>query len=68
MDGLAARPVLRAFEVGDTLRIEGLGGDDLIDASGLADVGINVVLDGGAGDDTAIGEPSSDVPVDVLLG
>ena len=68
VDGLAARTVLRAFEGGDTLRIEGLGGDDLIDASGLADVGINVVLDGGAGDDTAIGEPLSDVPVDVLLG
>jgi Ca2+-binding RTX toxin-like protein len=62
VDGLAAQVVISNFEIGDTIRILGLGGDDTIDASALP-VGASIVLDGGDGDDVLIGAGN-----DVLVG
>ena len=72
VDGLAAQVVVSNFEIGDTIRILGLGGNDTIDASTLP-VGASVVLDGGDGDDLLIGGAGNDVliggaGVDVLDG
>jgi Ca2+-binding RTX toxin-like protein len=72
VDGLAAQVVISNFELGDTIRILGLGGDDTIDASALP-VGASIVLDGGDGDDVLIGGAGNDVlvggpGVDVLDG
>jgi Ca2+-binding RTX toxin-like protein len=56
----------------DRLVINGLGGDDVIDATGLAG-GIQLTEDGGNGDDVLIGSPGNDVLLggagdDILLG
>jgi Ca2+-binding RTX toxin-like protein len=70
--GLAAEVEIRGFEATDRLVINGLGGDDVIDASRLVG-GMVLTADGGAGDDVLIGSPGADVLLggaddDVLLG
>ncbi|HWB02831.1 MAG TPA: hypothetical protein VG796_07375 [Verrucomicrobiales bacterium] len=65
IEGLAAIVAIRGFEpVLDSARIQGLGGDDIIDASVVPAGGPLLVLDGGAGHDILLG---SAVP-DSLLG
>ena len=46
---------------GDNLTIFGYGGDDTLDASGVAQDLIALTLDGGTGDDQLIGSPFNDV-------
>src|SRR5262249_32260055 len=70
--GLAATVDVTGAEVpADSLRIDALGGNDTVDASGLAADAISLTVDGGdgddrltggAGDDTLIGGPRNDVP------
>jgi len=72
VDGLAAQVVIRNFEIGDTIHVLGLGGDDVIDASLLAGAP-TVSLEGGAGDDVILGGTGNDLLSggdgdDVLIG
>jgi Ca2+-binding RTX toxin-like protein len=65
--------VIDHFDPNDTVRIAGLGGDDVIDASGLGSNGPRLVLDGGNGDDILIGGAGNDTLLggagdDVLIG
>jgi Ca2+-binding RTX toxin-like protein len=65
--------VTGAEAANDTLTINGLGGDDVIDASGVAPGAIQLILDGGAGDDVLIGSAGNDIlhggaGDDVLIG
>jgi Ca2+-binding RTX toxin-like protein len=63
--GLAATVnVTGAEPANDTLAINALGGDDTVDASGLAAAAIKFTTDGGAGADTITGGQGDDV----LLG
>ncbi|WP_280153801.1 calcium-binding protein [Piscinibacter sp. XHJ-5] len=73
VDGLAARVVIEHFELGDQLRILGLGGDDVIDASALLAGGPALTFDGGAGADVLLGSGGADTLLggdgdDVALG
>jgi Ca2+-binding RTX toxin-like protein len=57
----------------DTLRVNGLSGADVLDASGLAAGAIKLTLTGGPGDDILIGSAGNDVldggaDSDVLIG
>ncbi|MBW8727460.1 MAG: hypothetical protein JF625_20210 [Inquilinus limosus] len=61
--GLAAETTIEHFDGGDHLLINGLGGNDRLDAS-LLPVSMVLVLDGGEGNDTLIGSASADL----LLG
>jgi Ca2+-binding RTX toxin-like protein len=70
--GLGAVIEIAGFEAHDQLVINGLAGNDIIDASTLGDV-IDLIVDAGAGDDIAIGGAGGDVFAggagdDVLLG
>jgi Ca2+-binding RTX toxin-like protein len=71
--GLAADVTIRGFDANDRLVINGLGGDDVIDASGLPAGAIALTANGGDGDDVIIGGDGNDVLTggagdDVLLG
>jgi len=74
VDGLPSRIVIEHFDAAiDTLRIVGLAGDDVIEASGVGANGMNLILDGGDGDDVIIGGTGNDtllggVGDDVLIG
>ncbi|MCB1977711.1 MAG: hypothetical protein KDE66_12000 [Nitrosomonas sp.] len=69
--GLAATVVVRNFEAAnDRLHVSGLGGDDVIDASGAT---VPVFLDGGDDDDVLLGGSANDILFggngdDVLIG
>ena len=52
--------VIDAEPANDTLTIDALAGDDVVDASGLAATAIGLVIDGGAGDDVLIGGAGND--------
>jgi Ca2+-binding RTX toxin-like protein len=63
ISGLAETVTITGAEAAnDRLVINGLGGDDVIDASGLS--GIQLTADGGAGNDALTGSPGNDI----LLG
>ncbi|MGF6226685.1 Ca2+-binding RTX toxin-like protein [Inquilinus ginsengisoli] len=62
--GLAAQLVADHAETFDQLVVNGLGGNDRIDARPLATAAMALTFDGGAGNDTLIGG----VGADVLLG
>jgi Ca2+-binding RTX toxin-like protein len=74
IDGLASRIVIEHFEFGvDTVQINGLGGADVIEASGVGANGPNLVLNGGDGDDVLVGSAGNDVILggagdDILIG
>jgi Ca2+-binding RTX toxin-like protein len=73
VSGLGGADVtITGFEAtNDRLVINGLGGDDVIEASGLS--GIQLIANGGDGDDILVGSPGNDVLLggagdDVLIG
>ncbi|HEX5803783.1 MAG TPA: calcium-binding protein, partial [Azospira sp.] len=72
--GLGADVYIEHFDAGvDSLLIEGLGGNDVIQADGMALGTMNLVADGGDGDDVLIGSAGVDALFggegnDVLLG
>ncbi len=72
--GLRASVTVHGFEPAlDTVRILGLGGDDVVDASAVGAGGPLLVLDGGAGNDILLGGLGNDTLLggdndDVLLG
>jgi Ca2+-binding RTX toxin-like protein len=72
--GLATTVRITGFEAAlDRLVINGLGGDDVIEASGLLAGGILLTANGGADDDVLIGGDGNDVLLggdgdDVLIG
>src|SRR5262245_26688250 len=60
--GLSAQVTIDGAEASnDSLVINGLGGNDSINASALAAGHINLVLDGGAGNDTIVGSRGNDM-------
>jgi Ca2+-binding RTX toxin-like protein len=63
--GLSAQVTITGAEAAnDTLQVSAGAGDDAIDASGLAAGTINLILDGGDGDDVLVGSSGHDT----LLG
>jgi len=73
VSGLASKITIEHFDLNDTIRIAGLGGDDAIDASGIGANGPKLIIDGGDGDDVLIGGDGNDTILgsagdDVLLG
>lgn len=71
--GLSAEVQVFNFGAGDRLVINGLSGNDVIEASGLEALGIALVVNGGEGDDVIVGGDGADVlngdaGDDVLLG
>jgi Ca2+-binding RTX toxin-like protein len=71
VSGLAANVTISGFEPNDRIVINGLGGDDVILASGLT--GMQLTANGGDGNDILIGSAGNDVLTggpgdDVLIG
>jgi Ca2+-binding RTX toxin-like protein len=69
--GLAAILTISGFEANDRIVVNGLGGDDAVDASGLT--GMLFTANGGDGDDVLIGSAGNDTLTggagdDVLIG
>jgi len=60
VDGLSAQVTVAHADATDRLVVNGLGGDDLIDASGLKAGKINLQVFGGLGEDTVIGSAGND--------
>ncbi|MGF6226686.1 Ca2+-binding RTX toxin-like protein [Inquilinus ginsengisoli] len=72
VNGLAAQTTIAHFDAGDHLVVNGLGGNDRLDARALPQSMV-LVLDGGAGDDTLIGSAGADLLLggagnDVVIG
>jgi Ca2+-binding RTX toxin-like protein len=72
ISGLATDVTISGFEATDRIVINGLGGDDVIEASGLGNA-MQLVANGGDGDDVLIGSTGNDTLTggngdDVLLG
>jgi Ca2+-binding RTX toxin-like protein len=64
VNGLAAQVTIAHAEgANDTLTVNGLGGDDTIDASALPANAINLVLNGGDGNDQIIGSAGNDTVI-----
>jgi Ca2+-binding RTX toxin-like protein len=60
--GLAARvQITGTAAAGDRLEVNGLGGDDVIDATGLDPVRMRFLADGGAGNDVLLGGDGDDI-------
>jgi Ca2+-binding RTX toxin-like protein len=73
VNGLATQIVVEHFDANDTVHVLGLGGDDVIEASGVGITGLKLILDGGDGSDVIIGGAGNDVLLggsgdDVLIG
>lgn len=69
--GLASEVTISGFEANDRLVINGLGGDDVIEATGLS--GLQLTANGGDGDDVLLGSAGDDTLTggagdDVLIG
>ena len=64
VNGLAAKVTIANAEgANDTLTVNGLAGNDTIDASGLKAGVINLVINGGDGDDTITGSAGNDLVI-----
>ena len=61
VNGLSAAVSISGQEAGDRLQINGQGGDDIINASGLAAGRILLTLNGGLGDDVITGSAGNDL-------
>ncbi len=62
VSGLAARIQITGTEpAGDRLEVNGLGGDDVIDSTGLEPTRMRFLADGGAGNDVLLGGDGDDV-------
>lgn len=62
VNGLAAQTIVSGAEAAlDELTVNGLGGDDVINASGLHAGQINLTINGGAGNDLIIGSAGDDL-------
>ena len=62
VSGLSAAPRINGAEAAlDRLTINALGGDDVIDASGLSADGIGLTINGGLGDDVMVGSEGDDL-------
>ena len=59
--GLAAQLTIANFEAGDALVINGLAGNDTIDASSLKAGQVKLTLNGGDGDDLIVGSQGDDL-------
>jgi Ca2+-binding RTX toxin-like protein len=73
ISGLASKITIEHFDANDTIRIAGLGGDDVIDASGIGADGPKLIFDGGDDNDILIGGGGNDTILggagdDVLVG
>jgi Ca2+-binding RTX toxin-like protein len=73
LSGLAAQVNLTGAAAADRLTVNGLEGDDVVDASGLAAGAIRLTADGGDGNDVLIGSQGDDTLLgsagdDVLIG
>jgi Ca2+-binding RTX toxin-like protein len=71
VSGLSTDVTISNFDANDRLVINGLGGDDVIEASGLS--GMQLTANGGDGDDVLIGSRGNDILTggagdDVLIG
>ena len=71
VSGLSTDVTISNFDANDRIVINGLGGDDVIEASGLS--GMQLTANGGDGDDVLIGSPGNDILTggagdDVLIG
>jgi len=71
VSGLATTVNISGFDANDRIVINGLGGDDVIQASGLS--GMLLTANGGDGDDVLIGSPGNDTLTggngdDILIG
>jgi Ca2+-binding RTX toxin-like protein len=71
--GLATSVLVHGFETIDPIRILGLAGEDVIDASAVGSGGPSLVFDGGVGNDILLGGAGNDTLVggddeDLLLG
>ena len=65
VDGLSALvQIANAEPASDTLVVNTLGGNDVVDAAGLAASAIKLIVDGGSGDDSLLGGAG----IDQLLG
>jgi Ca2+-binding RTX toxin-like protein len=69
--GLATDVTISGFDANDRIVINGLGGDDVVEASGLS--GMQLTANGGDGDDVLIGSAGNDTLTggagdDVLIG
>jgi Ca2+-binding RTX toxin-like protein len=60
VDGLSAQVTIAHADATDRLVVNGLGGDDLIDASGLKAGRIDLQVFGGVGEDIVIGSAGND--------
>src|SRR5262249_49013626 len=64
VNGLAAKVTLAGTEGAlDSLTVNGLGGNDTINASGLKAGQINLTINGGSGDDKNNGNPGDDIVI-----
>jgi Ca2+-binding RTX toxin-like protein len=62
VNGLAAQTIVSGMDAtGDTLTVNGLGGDDVINASGLQAGQIKLAINGGDGNDTITGSAGADL-------
>ena len=60
INGLASKVVIEHFDLNDTIRIAGLSGADVIDASAIGVNGPKLILEGGNGADVLIGGGGND--------
>ena len=71
--GLSSTIEIKGFDASDRLVINGLGGDDVIEGSGLSRGSIQLTADGGSGNDVLVGGERADfllggIGDDVLIG